>query len=75
MTMTYEDATSKIANAIEIRDLNVDKNFIQSYMKGGIGRGYNSVTPLVITRKLGHSELIFNDHANKNTHFKANSAA
>ena len=44
-------------------------------MKGGLGRGQASVQPLVITRKLGHSELIFNDHDAKNTHFKPNAGA
>ena len=39
MIFTYEDATAKIANAVEIRDMKQDRNFLQSYMKGGLGRG------------------------------------
>ena len=76
MICSYEDATAKIANANEIRDMNQDKNFLQSYMHGGLGRGRNaSVQPLVITRKLGHPELIFDESANKNTHFKVQASA
>lgn len=52
-----------------------DRNFHQSYMKGGLGRGIQSVQPLVITRKLGHPELIFNEHVDKNTHFKVHASA
>ena len=29
-------------------------------MAGGLGRGHTTVQPLVITRTLGHPELIFN---------------
>lgn len=36
---SYEDATVKIANAVEIRDMKHDRNYHQSYMKGGLGRG------------------------------------
>ena len=61
MINTYEDATAKIANSIEIRDMKQDRNFLESYMKGGLGRRHASVQPLVITRQLGHPELIFNE--------------
>ena len=72
MLYSYEDATARIANAVEIRDLKRTKNYIQSCMKGGLGRQHQSVQPLVITRKLGHPELIFNQSDSKNTHFKVN---
>ena len=75
MIQTYEDATAKIANAVEIRDMKMDRNYLQSYMKGGLGRGYSTIQPLVITRKLGHPELIFNEHDSKNTHFKVHASA
>jgi hypothetical protein len=61
MIMTFEDATAKIANAVEIRDMKQDRNLITSRMKDGLGRNLSSVQPLVISRKLGHPELIFND--------------
>jgi len=61
MIMTFEDATAKIANAVEIRDMKQDRNLITSCMKDGLGRNLSSVQPLVISRKLGHPELIFND--------------
>ena len=75
MILTYDDATAKIANAVEIRDMKQDKNFLQSYMKGGLGRGHSTIQPLVITRKLGHPELIFNEQDSKNTHFKPHASA
>jgi hypothetical protein len=75
MIMTFEDATAKIANAVEIRDMKHDRNLINSCMKSGLGRNLNTVQPLVISRKLGHPELIFNDTDQKNVHFKVNSAA
>ena len=31
-TMGYEDATARIANAVEIRDMKQDRNYHQSYM-------------------------------------------
>ena len=61
MIMTLEDATAKIANAAEIRDMKHDRNLINSCMKSGLGRNLNTVQPLVISRKLGRPELIFND--------------
>ena len=60
MLQSYEDATARIANAIEIRDLKHEKQYMQSCMKSGVGRQQSSTQPLVITRKLGHPELIFN---------------
>ena len=44
-------------------------------MKGGLGRGHSTIQHLVITRKLGHPELIFNEHDSKNTHFKPHASA
>ena len=44
-------------------------------MKGGLGRHASTVQPLVITRKLGRPELIFNNADSKNTHFKVNAQA
>ena len=41
--MGYEDATARIANAVEIRDMKQDRNYHQSYMKGGLGRGHQTV--------------------------------
>ena len=38
MINTYEDATAKIANSVEIRDMKQDRNFLESYMRGGLGR-------------------------------------
>ena len=75
MIHTYEDATAKIANSIEIRDMKQDRNFLESYMKGGLGRRHASVQPLVITRQLGHPELIFNEQEGKNTHFRVHASA
>ena len=43
MINTYEDATAKIANSVEIRDMKQDRNFLESYMKGGLGRRHASV--------------------------------
>ena len=39
-TMSFEDATARIANAVEIRDMKQDRNYHNSYMKGGLGRGH-----------------------------------
>ena len=75
MINSYEEATAKIANAVEIRDMKHDRNYLQSYMRGGIGRGTATTQPLVITRKLGHPELIFNEHDVKNSHFKPHASA
>ena len=75
MINSYDDATAKIANAVELRDMKQDRNYCQSYMKGGLGRGYSTVQPLVITRKLGHPELIFNEAESRNTHLKVNASA
>ena len=61
MLQTYEDATARIANAVELRDLKHDKHYVQSCMKEGLGRHWASTQPLVITRKQGHPELIFNN--------------
>ena len=44
-------------------------------MRGGLGRGSESVQPLVITRKLGHPELIFNENESKNTYHKVHASA
>jgi len=75
MINSLEDATAKIANALEIREMKKEKNFMQSYMAGGIGHGHSTVQPLVITRKLGHPELIFDENDTKNTHFKTHASA
>jgi len=75
MIGTYEDATAHIANAAELRDLKNAKNLTQSSLKSGVGRGTATVQPLVITRILGHPELIFNQGDSKNTHFKVNAQA
>ena len=48
--MSFEDATAKIANAVEIREMKHERNFLASYAKGGLGRGTASNSPLVITR-------------------------
>ncbi len=39
MIKTFEEATANIANAVEIRDMKHDRNYLQSYMRGGIGHG------------------------------------
>lgn len=72
MLQTYEDATAKIANAIEIRDMKHEMQYVQSCMKGGLGRHVSTVQPLVISRKLGRPELIFNNNDSKNMHFQVN---
>lgn len=43
MIMTIEGATARIANAVEIRDMKQDRNFLTSYNKGGLGRNLTSV--------------------------------
>lgn len=75
MIMTIEEATARIANAVEIRDMKQDRNFLTSYNKGGLGRNQSTVQPLVISRKLGHPELIFDDTDQKSMHFKVNASA
>ena len=75
MIMTLEGATARIANAIELREMKQDRNFLASYNKGGLGRNYTTVQPLTISRKLGHPELIFDETEQKSMHFKVNAAA
>ena len=75
MLTTLEDATAKIANAVEIRDMKDERNYFNSCQNMGIGRVSTSVQPLVITRKLGHPELIFNENDSKNSHFKVHASA
>jgi hypothetical protein len=40
-----------------------------SSIADGIGRGIPATNPLVITRKLGHPELIFNEKHDKQLQF------
>ena len=72
---TYEEATAKIANAEQIKTLIQQQNYVKSCNGQGIGHQRICLQPLVLTRKLGHKELIFNETDEKSTYFLEDSAS
>lgn len=50
MVTSYEEATAKIANANEIREMKQESNYVQSYMGTGLGHADTVLQPLVLSR-------------------------
>ena len=71
---SYEQATAQIANAEQIKNMMQQKAYVQSCYKQGIGRQQPCLQPVVFSRKLGHSELIYSETSEKNTYFVENAA-
>ena len=75
MITTYDEATAKIANAEQLRKLRDERNYVKTTMKAGANCAESSFMPLILSRKLGHNELIFNMSNLDNTYLQPGAQA
>ena len=70
-----DQTKAHIANSETIKRACEQRAYIQSTVQRGVGRGYLPQQPLLLQRKLGHPELIFNGARGKSLHFEAGAGA
>jgi hypothetical protein len=75
MITSYEDASAKVANSEVLRDMRDESNYVKTTMKAGANCQETCFMPLVLSRQLGHSELIFSQASDAGNFFEREAAS
>lgn len=69
---TEAEARAMISNSEQAKQIKDQRFQAMSTTKAGVGRHISAGSPLVLTRKLAHPELFYDESKGKQLHFDKN---